>query len=290
MSEFDTSIGDSTIEEDAASWMPLTVVHTASTIAILTYRSRNRLHYQHYSVAIPHEEDDYRLSIFSQTVKFIDGINAQNLSYKLGINKYAAMTPDEISAAKCCKLKSNLRNISEGRMIEYPPHQPLSDLPKDLNWVTRGAVNPPFNQRDCNSCYASAALGAMEGAFQIKTGHLPKFSVQQIPGDLINGRGAVPKERLDILIQELQFGPIAIQIFTDTPAFDNYRSGILDIPNCNGEPDHGMLLVGYGVDGGKPYWLLQDSLGPQRGFCNMLSDEAYRPVLNKVLKAKACLG
>ncbi|EER06702.1 Cathepsin S precursor, putative, partial [Perkinsus marinus ATCC 50983] len=146
---------------------------------------------------------------------------------------------------------------------------------------------------------------AMEGAFQIKTGHLPKFSVQQIvdcstrlgnygcdggsysaTATYVNLNGLVSDKdypyankeqacnsvvhdydkaclevstrrrvddtQLDILIQELQFGPIAIQIFTDTPAFDNYRSGILDIPNCNGEPDHGMLLVGYGVDGGKP--------------------------------------
>ncbi|EEQ97257.1 cryptopain precursor, putative [Perkinsus marinus ATCC 50983] len=211
-----------------------------------------------------------------------------------------------------------------------------------------------------------ATIGAMEGAFQIKTGHLAKFSAQQIvdcsmpwgnngcvggsisktatyvnlngivsdkdypyvakkqdcngvvydfdkaclePGDLVvRASVIIPKERLDILIQELQFGPIALTLFANTPAFINYRSGILDIPDCKGEPHHAMLLVGYGFDGGKAYWLLQDTYGPQRGengyirvardptkthgpgFCNMLLDTAFRPVLNKVLKSKACLG
>ncbi|KAF4673626.1 hypothetical protein FOL47_010303 [Perkinsus chesapeaki] len=317
-----------------------------------------------YLITIPDDEDDFRFNVFSQTVKFIDEVNAQNLSYKLAINENSAMTLDEISAARCCSLTNNSQDVPEGTVANHLPRRSLGGFPTDLSWVKRGAVNPPSNQGDCNSCYAMVTLGAIEGAFQIKIGHLPKLSAQQIvdcsipwgnrgceggtigntatyvnlngivsdkdypyatkkqdcssvvydfdkacleAGDLLKkGSVIMPSRKLDVLMQELQSGPIALTLFSNTPEFIHYRSEILDIPNCKGDPDHAMLLVGYGVEGGKDYWILKDSYGTQRGengyirvardptktddpgFCNMLLDTAYRPVLNKVLKSTAC--
>ncbi|KAF4668220.1 hypothetical protein FOL47_003143 [Perkinsus chesapeaki] len=54
------------------------------------------------------------------------------------------------------------------------------DPPTDFSWVTQGAVNPPIDQRDCESCYAIATLGGLEGAFKIRTGSLARFSTQQV--------------------------------------------------------------------------------------------------------------
>ncbi|KAF1743412.1 hypothetical protein MXB_3828, partial [Myxobolus squamalis] len=56
-------------------------------------------------------------------------------------------------------------------------------------------------------------------------------------------------------------GPISIHLNTASDEFLFYRSGILDIPNCN--PDdlhHSALAVGYSL-GEKPYLLVKNSWG-----------------------------
>lgn len=49
-----------------------------------------------------------------------------------------------------------------------------------VNWVTAGAVSPIQDQKSCGSCWAFSATAAMESAHKIKTGHLVKFSEQQL--------------------------------------------------------------------------------------------------------------
>ena len=52
--------------------------------------------------------------------------------------------------------------------------------PNDLNWVTKGAVTSIKNQGQCGGCWAFAAVGATEGAWQIATGELISLSEQQV--------------------------------------------------------------------------------------------------------------
>ncbi|KAF4707040.1 hypothetical protein FOZ63_013372 [Perkinsus olseni] len=308
-----------------------------------------------YSVNFPsQEEDDYRFEVFRKNLEFIEETNRRNLSYSLGVNAYAALTRDEVGDLHSCS------DMAEGDhflgVLATPPES-FGDWPSELNWVARGAVNTPRDQKKCGSCYAIASLGALEGALQIRTGKLQKLSVQQVvdcsstrpwgnfgclggrrlptfkyvadegivsdkdypykakqgscnpvtqdvkkqilhKGDVaydstVRTRPLHPEE----VMNELQHGPVAVGIFTNTPEWAHYKSGILDSFTCRGDPGHVMLLVGYGVDRGKSYWLLQDTEGPKRGehgyvrvvrdpenkpgpgFCNMFESGAFRPVL-----------
>ncbi|VDO92700.1 unnamed protein product, partial [Schistosoma margrebowiei] len=60
-------------------------------------------------------------------------------------------------------------------------------------------------------------------------------------------------------------GPIAVRI-TMTQEFLTYGSGVLLIDDCqNEEPFESVLIVGYGIENGIPYWLLKFSLGEEFG-------------------------
>lgn len=65
-------------------------------------------------------------------------------------------------------------------------------------------------------------------------------------------------------------GPLSVALDATLP-FQFYRRGVLDpkglLGGCGKDPElnHAVLLVGYGVDGGKEYWTVKNSWGPKWG-------------------------
>lgn len=55
-----------------------------------------------------------------------------------------------------------------------------TNLQDSKDWRTEGAVNPVKNQGRCGSCWAFGATAAVETAYFIKHGTLPKLSEQQL--------------------------------------------------------------------------------------------------------------
>jgi len=61
-----------------------------------------------------------------------------------------------------------------------------------------------------------------------------------------------------------QYGPLAIAL--DASKFDWYSSGIMDGNGCYaGQPDHGVAVVGWGVEGNTKYWIVRNSWGSSWG-------------------------
>ncbi|KAF6211660.1 hypothetical protein GE061_012173 [Apolygus lucorum] len=58
-------------------------------------------------------------------------------------------------------------------------------------------------------------------------------------------------------------GPISVGI--DAFGLHTYSHGIYDDPNCGHKLNHAVLVVGYGIANGIPYWLVKNSWGPSWG-------------------------
>ena len=73
------------------------------------------------------------------------------------------------------------------------------------------------------------------------------------------------------------FGPLSVAVDTDNPYFYLYSSGILTPEKCENYVDYGLLMVGFGDEGGKKFWKLRASLGTEwgeAGFIRVQREEA----------------
>lgn len=71
------------------------------------------------------------------------------------------------------------------------------------------------------------------------------------------------------LLQEMvaKHGPVSIAVDASLSSFHSYKSGVYYDSKCSKNPNHAVLLVGYGrdEDSEKDYWLVKNSYGEEWG-------------------------
>lgn len=87
-----------------------------------------------------------------------------------------------------------------------------------------------------------------------------------------HGYVSIPKGDEEALKEAVAtIGPISVGIDANKP-FGQYKSGVYDNPNCTLTNEHAVLVVGYGTQHGKDYWLVKNSWGEhfgQKGYIKM---------------------
>jgi len=119
-------------------------------------------------------EYQHRLEVFTHKHNLIQAHNAMGESYTLGHNKFSDWTDEEYNAILTYLPEHGIMKANE----TFVPAVGASYSP--INWVDLGAVSPIQDQGQCGSCWAFSSVSAAESAHEIATGHLEKFSEQQL--------------------------------------------------------------------------------------------------------------
>ncbi len=116
-------------------------------------------------------------------MKLINEINNQNLGYKLGINNFSDITPEEFK-------KTYLNGIIEAQPIKVK--STIQSKSNEIKPIDHSIyMTAARDQGECGVCWAFAGLGAVEANFNILKNILdPKNKFNLSPQQLIDCRNA----------------------------------------------------------------------------------------------------
>jgi len=144
------------------------------------------------------DEFKFRLNLYLSKKKEIDAFNKLNLGYTKGLNQFAIMTDEEKSKYTGEKpFPQNEPTVNGADINEYEENGNLNQLtkfqqvlnninslnrvfPQKKDWAAEGKITPTKNQKMCGSCWAFAAVAAVEAAYKIKSNLNLDFSEQEL--------------------------------------------------------------------------------------------------------------
>lgn len=173
--------------------------------------------------------------------------------------------------------------IKYGELIELSEQELVSCDDNDYG-CQGGLMNSAFDwiERSTNGLCTEADYAYTSGTTSAR-GTCLKDTCTPVPNTVPKGYVEVPQNEAALLAAVSQVGPIAVAIQADQAAFQFYHSGVLTGP-CGNHLNHGVLLVGYGVDqaSGTPYWKVKNSWGGawgEQGYIRIQRGKRWPPQL-----------
>ncbi|KDO33340.1 hypothetical protein SPRG_02147 [Saprolegnia parasitica CBS 223.65] len=150
-------------------------------------------------------EDD-EVARFAATQKIVDELNKQHKGAIFSTdNQFALMTEAEFAAF----VKGAFKHEAPARQLRSDDVQltltQAQEEATEIDWTTSACMSPVRDQGVCGSCWAFAAVGAVEAAHCLVTNSLVDFSEQQLVSCASSAgygcRGGWPNLALDYIAQ-----------------------------------------------------------------------------------------
>lgn len=146
--------------------------------------SYDEFRYQYKRDGKTQDKVDYltRRALFESRVTAVQEQNAKpDKNWEAAINEFADFTDEEFHAMLGYITSSN-RNTQSGRVSSFLETQPRKALAQTVDWRAAASKSHSFqrNQGACGSCWAVAAVGALEMHAELKNGHTQQLSFEQL--------------------------------------------------------------------------------------------------------------
>ncbi|XP_024404114.1 cysteine proteinase mucunain [Physcomitrium patens] len=136
--------------------------------------------HKHGKVYSAAEERAHRFLVWKDNLEYIQRHSEKNLSYWLGLTKFADLTNEEFRRQYTGTRIDRSRRLKKGRNATGSFRYANSEAPKSIDWREKGAVTSVKDQGSCGSCWAFSAVGSVEGINAIRTGDAISLSVQEL--------------------------------------------------------------------------------------------------------------
>jgi C1A family cysteine protease len=152
--------------------------------------------------------------------------------------------------------------LKTGQLVEFSEQELVSCDDNDYG-CQGGLMDSAFDwiERSSSGLCSETDYPYSSGVSSAK-GECLKNTCTPVPDSVPKGYVDVPANEAALLAAIAQHGPASVAIEADQSAFQFYHSGVLTGP-CGTHLNHGVLLVGYGVDAasGTPFWKVKNSWG-----------------------------
>ena len=85
-------------------------------------------------------------------------------------------------------------------------------------------------------------------------------------------------DAVKIMYNLLQRGPLMAAVDASQKTFESYQNGVVQSPDSDNNADHAIVIVGYGVENGIPFWNILNSWGSSYGNNGFIKIEAGKNV------------